>query len=279
MSDITEYGVRAGTTSIESLAFRKCRLLSCVTLPEGLLTIGDAAFSYCSSLRQIQIPASVEYIGIAAFCKSGLVTIQFLGIPKVIEAYAFEGCEQLIDIVVPSGSRDIFVRKFELPESKVVEGRGHIQATNQITEISPEPHEIHLFHQRDVQLMRFSYNARYFYWKVGDEVELRNVFTGPILLAGTITYEFRRKALFIFVKSMKARTLRQETIYELPANSVSFTYKYQEKYASHSPRIFIFVCDDGKTARVFDEVKLICINNDNIVVRSLLNDRRQESAI
>lgn len=98
MSNITEYSARVGTTSIESLAFRKCRSLASVTLPEGLLTIGDAAFSYCNSLRQIRVPASVEHIGVAAFCKSGLVSIRFMGIPKVIESDTFEGCGQLKEI-------------------------------------------------------------------------------------------------------------------------------------------------------------------------------------
>ena len=91
----TNHIVEAGSEHIDSLTFRKCRSLSNVTLPEGLLTIGDCAFSLCSSLRQIQIPASVELIGVAAFCKSGLMTIQFLGISRVIEADVFESCSQL----------------------------------------------------------------------------------------------------------------------------------------------------------------------------------------
>lgn len=101
ISDITTRIVEAGTKHIDSLSFRKCKRLSNVTLPDGLLSIGDAAFSFCSSLRHIQVPASVEHIGVAAFCKSGLVTVQFLGIPKVIEADIFEGCWQLKEIVVP----------------------------------------------------------------------------------------------------------------------------------------------------------------------------------
>lgn len=269
MPDITGYNVRAGTTSVDGLAFRKCKLLSNVTLPEGLLTIGDCAFSLCSSLRQILIPASVERIGVAAFCKSGLVTIQFQGIPKVIEADAFEGCRQLKEVFVPSGSRDVFIRKFGLPEDKVVEGKGNIQIKKQITESSPEPPKAKHFVQKAIPLSRFSYNARYFYWAVGDEVNLRNVFSGPITLAGNLTYEFRRKALFIFVKSATARTLKQEIVYELPADTVSFARKYQDKYASRPPRIIIFVSDDGKTATVFDEVRLVRINTNTIMVRSL----------
>ena len=270
MPAITEYDVRAGTTNVDGLTFRKCRLLSNVTLPEGLLTIGDAAFSLCSSLRQIQIPASVERIGVAAFCKSGLVTIHFLGIPKVIEADAFESCSQLKEIVVPSGSRDLFIRKFGLPEDKVVEGMRNVQVRKQITESSPEPPKAKYFVQKAIPLQRFSYNARYFYWSIGDEVNLRNVFSGPITLTGNITYEFRRRVLFVFVKSATASTLKQGTVYELPAYTVSFVRKYQDKYASRSARILVFVCDDGKTARVFDEVKLVRVKTGTIMVRSLL---------
>lgn len=262
--------VDPGTRHIDAFSFRKCRRLASVSLPEGLLTIGDCAFSFCSSLRQIQIPASVERIGIAAFCKSGLVAIQFRGIPKVIEADIFEGCGLLKEIVVPTGSRDVFIRKFGLPEDKVVEGRGHVQVPNHIAESLPEPSKDYPFAQKPVPLSRFSYNARFFYWTVGDEVNLRNVFTGPVSLTGTITYEFRRKALFIFIKSAIARTLKTGTVYELPANSVGFNHKYRDKYANRSPRIFIFVSDDGKAARFFDEVSLVCINTNTIIVKSLL---------
>ena len=270
ISDITTRIVEAGTRHIASLTFRKCKTLSGVTLPEGLLTIGDAAFSFCSSLRQIQIPASVERIGVAAFCKSGLVTIRFLGIPRMIEADVFDSCWQLKEIVVPSGSRDVFIRKFGFPQDKVIEGRGNAQNMKQITESSPEPPKVNHDVQRAIPLSRFSYNARYFYWSVGDEVNLRNVFSGPITLSGNLTYEFRRKVLFVFVKSATARTLKQGTVYELPANAVSFARKYQDKYANRPPRILIFVCDDGKTAWVFDEVKLVRINTNTITVSSLL---------
>lgn len=270
MPDITGYNVRAGTTSVDGLAFRKCKLLSNVTLPEGLLTIGDCAFSLCSSLRQIQIPASVERIGVAAFCKSGLITIQFLGIPKVIETDAFAGCLQLKEIVVPRGSRDVFHGKFGFPKDKLVEGRGKVQVKKQIAESFQEPPKVKHFVQKAIPLSRFSYNARYFYWSVGDDVNLRDVFSGPIALAGPVTCEFRRKALFIFVKSVAVGILKQETVYELPADTVSFARRYRDKYTSRSPRIFIFVCDDGKTARIFDEVKLVRVNTDTIMVRSLL---------
>lgn len=267
-SDIAEYSVRSGTTSIDGLAFRKCSRLSSVTLPDGLLTIGDAAFSFCASLRQILVPASVERIGVAAFCQSGLVTIQFQGIPKEIEANAFEGCQQLKEIVVPIGSRDVFIRKFGLPEDKVIEGKGHVQVTKQAAESSPAPHSGNPFKMKAARSIHFSYNACYFNWTTGDVVDLRTVFSGPITLMGNLTYEFRRKALFVFMKSAAAKTLKPTATYELPADATTFARKYQDKYANRQPRILIFVCDDGKTARFFDEVWLVRININSITVKS-----------
>lgn len=96
-----------------------------------------------------------------------------------------------------------------------------------------------------------------------------SVFSGPITLDGAVTYEFRRKALFIFIKSATAKTMKSEDVYELPTGSVSLAHRYQDKYAYRSPRIFIFVSDDGKTAKVFDEVKLVRINIESIIVESL----------
>ena len=59
-----------------------------MTLPDGLQAIGDAAFSLCDSLRHIEIPASVERIGVAAFCKSGIESILFRGVPNLNISYS-----------------------------------------------------------------------------------------------------------------------------------------------------------------------------------------------
>jgi hypothetical protein len=79
--------------------------------------------------------------------------------------------------------------------------------------------------------------------------------------------------LFVFVNSATAKTLKSGAEYELPMGNISFAHRYQDKYAYRSPRIIIFVSDDGKTARVFDEVKLVRINTNAITVRSLLKVR------
>lgn len=52
---------------INDLAFMLNDSLSSITLPEGLLTIGNMTFYGCSSLEYINIPASVSYVEIGAF--------------------------------------------------------------------------------------------------------------------------------------------------------------------------------------------------------------------
>lgn len=52
---------------IESLAFCDCNKLTSITIPEGVISIGDAAFWNCISLTSITIPSSVTSIGVATF--------------------------------------------------------------------------------------------------------------------------------------------------------------------------------------------------------------------
>ena len=54
-------------TSIGSSAFRVCRSLTTITIPEGVTSIGKEAFYDCSSLTDINIPEGVTSIGYRAF--------------------------------------------------------------------------------------------------------------------------------------------------------------------------------------------------------------------
>ena len=116
----------------------------------------------------------------------------------------------------------------------------------------------------------FTYNNYEFKWYVRDKILLDELFSGPTTLIGNPTYQFRRKALFVFMKSDIANKLGQEAEYEIPANTVIFMRKYQKKYISRSPRIFLFVCDDGKMASFYDEVGLVRANKNSITIKSLL---------
>ena len=50
-------------THIESSAFRECKGLGSVTIPEGVTSIGAGAFANCTNLTSITIPNSVTNIG------------------------------------------------------------------------------------------------------------------------------------------------------------------------------------------------------------------------
>lgn len=62
------YNVREGCKIIRSNAFIYNKNLVNVTLPDGLLYIGDGAFSGCDSLSSITLPTCLAYIGDGAFC-------------------------------------------------------------------------------------------------------------------------------------------------------------------------------------------------------------------
>ncbi len=63
------YVVRAGTICIASGAFDSKPFLS-ITLPDGLLRIGDKAFNYCEKLLTVNIPDTVTTVGYKAFNKT-----------------------------------------------------------------------------------------------------------------------------------------------------------------------------------------------------------------
>lgn len=252
--------------NIKGLSFRKHKELRNVSLPDSLYHIGDAAFSFCVSLRSIIIPATVDYIGVAAFCATGLEKVIFLGAPNLIESSAFVGCKHLKQIIVPKGTRERFCMMLDVDKSIIVEQS--IEIIHK-TEYNDKVKWVKTI-QDNSRKITFSYNFNQFEWKCGAEVLLDDLFSGPTTLMGNPSFQFRRKALFIFVQSNIADKLEQKKEYEIPANVNYFTRKYQEKYPAKTPRIFIFICNNGKVARVYDEVIYVRTNRNSITVKSLL---------
>jgi len=64
MSSVT---IPSTVTSIGVLAFSKCENITSFTMPNSLTSIGSSAFSGCSRLSSIDIPSSVQSIGDFAF--------------------------------------------------------------------------------------------------------------------------------------------------------------------------------------------------------------------
>ena len=91
-----EYVVREGTEVICDGAFRGCKSLQSVTIPNSVTSIGNGTFCSCESLQNITIPNSVTSIGDEAFtwCES----LQSVTIPNSVRNIgnnAFRGCTHL----------------------------------------------------------------------------------------------------------------------------------------------------------------------------------------
>lgn len=262
--DAFNYELPNGTEILDAITFRKCKQLSIVSFPNGIRYIGDSAFSFCTSLKQLSIPESIKFIGVAAFCCSGLEEVIFEGVPEIIEPAVFKGCKNLKRIIVPKGQKLHFYKVLDIDSSIIFEA-DESQKPEEKAFTNPIP-----TNRRLSRPTTLTYNFNNFKWYVGDNVSLDDLFSGPTVLIGNPSYQFRRKALFVFMHSDIANQLGKEVEYEIPANAVKFMQRYQEKYSNKSPRIFLFVCDDGKKSQFYDEVKLVRANRNSITIKSLL---------
>ena len=74
-----------------------------VSIPDGVIKIGDSAFSCCNGIGSIEIPDSVISIGVDAFynCKN----LKYINLPESltkIESEAFQDCTALENIMLPA---------------------------------------------------------------------------------------------------------------------------------------------------------------------------------
>ena len=91
-------------TSISACAFRGCKSLTSITIPDSVVSIGRFAFSDCTSLTSVTIPDSVTSIGAYAFrgCKN-LTSITIPDSVTSIGKCAFYGCTSLQNITTGNG--------------------------------------------------------------------------------------------------------------------------------------------------------------------------------
>lgn len=101
----------ANDYSVEGIgygAFKECRQLTNVIIPEGIAEIGEEAFSGCRQLTNVIIPEGVTWIRKNAFyeCR-GLTTVSLPESLSGIYESAFRNCTGLTSIVIPNNCRKV----------------------------------------------------------------------------------------------------------------------------------------------------------------------------
>lgn len=111
--EVTYMGRTRKVTSIGNNAFRDCKYLKSVSIPDDVTNIGNYAFHMCSVLASLEIPNSVSNIGSSAF--EGCQALSSINIPTsltTIESSAFEYCINLTSLTIPSNIICIGPRAF-----------------------------------------------------------------------------------------------------------------------------------------------------------------------
>ncbi len=110
---VTYEGIVYNVTSIGDNAFRSCKSLRWVTLPNSILRIGQFAFCYCTALTSITLSENLQ--AISWCCFSSCRSLRFITIPNSIThiaGYAFEDCSSLENLTIPSNVTTIASQAF-----------------------------------------------------------------------------------------------------------------------------------------------------------------------
>ncbi len=95
-------------TSIADFAFRSCKTLEKVTIPNGVTSIGASAFANCEQLAELELPESMIAIGASAFSNCiALTELTIRDNVKAIGNEAFSGCRELQNAMIPDSVMEI----------------------------------------------------------------------------------------------------------------------------------------------------------------------------
>src|SRR5574344_1900723 len=100
--------INYSVTTIGNYAFKFCKNLTSVTIPNPVTSIGKYAFGYCTRLSSVTIPNSVTSIGDGAFyyCRY----LSSVTIPNSVTSIgdgAFSGCSGLTSVTIPNSVTSI----------------------------------------------------------------------------------------------------------------------------------------------------------------------------
>ena len=110
---ITDITIPDSVTSIGNYAFDGCTPLTSITIPDSVTSIGKETFYNCTSLTSVTIGDSVTSIGSHAF--SGCTSLTSITIPDSVTSisyYAFKDCRSLTSVTIPDSVTSIGERTF-----------------------------------------------------------------------------------------------------------------------------------------------------------------------
>ena len=100
---IKSYTVREGVTTICDNAFKDCKHLKTIELPNSLATIGHSAFANCKMLRDVKLPDSLQQIASSAFAHcTSMKEIELPKSVKVLGYKVFAQCTSLRSVDIKS---------------------------------------------------------------------------------------------------------------------------------------------------------------------------------
>jgi BspA type Leucine rich repeat region (6 copies) len=110
---LTSVTIPDGVTSIGDSAFYQCRNLTNVSMGNSITYIGNSAFCQCYSLTNVTIGNSVTNIGYYAFDECSVKSVTIPNSVTSIGGGAFVGCVNLISLTIGNGVTSIGDSAFE----------------------------------------------------------------------------------------------------------------------------------------------------------------------
>ena len=103
-------GTSYNVTSIYNLGSPK--ILTKITIQEGITSIGFYAFNGCTNLREVNLPNTLQEISQFAFSSSGIKSINIPGSVNTIGQGAFADCTNLTTLTINKGVKNILLNAF-----------------------------------------------------------------------------------------------------------------------------------------------------------------------